>query len=843
MIYIIDIETNGLLSDMLDYSSFPYKLRSDAKLWCVVIRNYKNDKVVTLVKDEITKERLAFELKDATYIVAHNGIKFDFLTLKLFGVFDYEVGYIDKPDLLFQNKVTFIDTLILSRLFNPSRYGGHSLDAWGERLKEPKSDFRQLCIDKGYIDSKSPKGEEFKNFVPEMVDYCIQDTKVNAILLTELSVVKKEWDWWDNAIKKENKLADLGVKREHLGFAFDKEKAVELVKDLTSKMKVLEDRVNPILPPKKLNATEQSFYTPPKNQLSYSKVKETTPPKNQLKKDGSISSSMENFMLKNNVVFKDGFLFFEGRNYDFPLLTPLVNEPTPSETMYNFAEKVGGEIKNNKFMFQGVEYKLPMECKPIIKELKSSINDLDHVKKHLINLGWNPSEWKVRDLTKDAKKQSISYDKRIKALERWLDETFEKGKYKTHRLKELGMHDRDSIFHTLSEKLKDDFPVRVPTSPSVRVGLEKELCPHLESLGDKVSFAKDFTLYLTYKHRKTSLAGGDIEDMDFDEEAPNTGLLSIYREDDGRVPTAAIEIGAQSNRFRHIGVVNVPRVSSTYGYEMRSLFGCGEDAIFFGWDMSSLENRIMAHYVMKYPKGKELANEFIGDKPNDFHSLQAKRLGLDRNTCKSVNYGILYGSQVSKIMNMLSVSKQRATEVFNGFWDNAVALKSLKDILELYWEKTGQKYIKAIDGRKIITRSKHSLLNALFQSGGVILTKYTEVYLGQYLEEANLCIDCFEGKPDVATMISMHDELAMYCNPKLFKFKTFETEDEAKDFISKWEGEQLSAIGHGKKYFVCLPSVVSRSIQKAIDTTESRLKMNVNFGYEYMLGSNWAQCH
>ena len=36
---VIDIETNNLLADMLDYSSLPYKLHKNAILWCVVIRD------------------------------------------------------------------------------------------------------------------------------------------------------------------------------------------------------------------------------------------------------------------------------------------------------------------------------------------------------------------------------------------------------------------------------------------------------------------------------------------------------------------------------------------------------------------------------------------------------------------------------------------------------------------------------------------------------------------------------------------------------------------------------------------------------------------------------------
>ena len=39
-------------------------------------------------------------------------------------------------------------------------------------------------------------------------------------------------------------------------------------------------------------------------------------------------------------------------------------------------------------------------------------------------------EFKVRDLTKDSKKQNLSYQKRVEALDRWLEQTFTEEKYK-----------------------------------------------------------------------------------------------------------------------------------------------------------------------------------------------------------------------------------------------------------------------------------------------------------------------------------------------------------------------------------------------------------------------------
>ena len=60
-------------------------------------------------------------LRDATLIIAHNGIFFDFPVL----------------NRLWKTKITRkkgYDTLVVSRLLEPTREKGHSLDAWGEEI-------------------------------------------------------------------------------------------------------------------------------------------------------------------------------------------------------------------------------------------------------------------------------------------------------------------------------------------------------------------------------------------------------------------------------------------------------------------------------------------------------------------------------------------------------------------------------------------------------------------------------------------------------------------------------------------------------------------------------------
>lgn len=709
--WVLDLESSGLLADMLDYSVFPYKLKADAKLWCVVIRNVHTNEVRKAVKEEITKQWLKENLKGCQFLIQHNGIKFDLITLWLFGVFEYRIGYLDEPDTLFGEEVKIIDTLILSRLLNPDRLGNHSLHSWGERTKTNKIDFRQVCIDKGYIKKSDPKGAEFKQYVPEMLDYCIGDTDTNSKTFIALVEEMGGYKGWQQAIKQENKLADLAVRRESLGFWFDKDLAVKCVEDLTIKMQELTDKVNPLLPPKPMTKGELSNFTPPNTQFL---------------KNGTPSTHIVKFATRIG-----GFI--EELKSDNDILEYYIN------------------LENNRFK---LPYKLPLKT-----HTEADISNLDHVKMTLIDLAWIPTEWSERDLTKDSKKISLSYEKRVTATERWFKETME-GKYKKLRLEiaceTFKVKDPENLLEAIKKKLGTDFPVRVPTSPKVRVGVEKDLCPHLIKLGEKVDFANDFALFLTYKHRKSSIAGGEIEDMDFDADTPNSGFLSMYREIDGRVPTPAIEIGASSNRYRHIGVANIARASSVYGKEMRSLFGCGKGALQTAYDFSSLEARIQSHYCMKYSGGAELAKELLASKPNDIHTLTGIRLGLDRDSAKSVNYMLVYGGKIPKVKKMLAVTEERAKEIYNGFWDSLLALKELREAVEKYWDSNGQDHVPGIDGRLIRTRSKHSLLNGIFQSGGVIAAKYVNIYSMQYIEEQGYNIDVFEAPPDVCEMIAYH---------------------------------------------------------------------------------------
>lgn len=784
----LDIESSGLLAQMVDFSSQPYKLNSEARIWCISLTDVNTFETKNLTGTEITRESVEDLLSGYNIIVCHNGHKFDLVVLQLFNLIDYSIGYMGEKDLLFGREVRFLDTLIMSRLINPDRLGGHGLASWGERVGEQKTNYYQELIDKGVIDKDFPKDQLFTFFDPLMVSYCDQDTVVTAKTYLQLLQDYKGYNGWAKALQQEHKLADLAIRRESLGFYFDKDLALKNLDFLSNKMEELSNIVTPLLPKKPLNKGELSDYTAPKNQF---------------KADGSLTSHMVKFI-----------------------------------------QRMGAEYDEDRQMiiYNGHHFSLPL-TEPLETERIATIDDLDVVKEYLIELGWNPTEWSERDLTKDSKKQNLPLAKRQVALKKYVEETLG-GKYKKQRLELLGATEENLERH-LMKNISGNRNVKVFTTPHVRVGVTKELCPNLIKLGDIVSFAKDFAEYTTYKHRKNSIAGGDTDEMDFDTEVPNTGYLANVRESDGRIPTPAIEVGAATNRYKHIAVANIPRTSSLFGHEMRALFGCGEGYVQFGFDYASLEARIEGNFVMDYEGGKELAESLLAEKPNDIHSLTAIKNNIPRDDAKSVNYAILYGASANKFVKMLGFTKSQAEEFYKNYWDNNPALKQLKEDKEKEWLQSGKKFITSIDGRRINIRSQHSILNALFQSAGVICAKYVLVKFFKKIESLGYATDVFKSKVEVAEMISYHDECQFAVKTDMFNFEVFDTEEEAEQFKDNWGGDQLGGIQKGKnnKYYITLPNIISQTITESIAEVEREFDMKVSLGCEYVVGRNWADCH
>ena len=777
MRFVIDIESSNLLQKGLDYTSMPYKLKPDYAVYCIVIRHVDSSAVKTLVGDEITKENLQHALRKCTELIGHNIVSFDLPVLSLLGLLDYKIGFPGKQTTLFGKQVKITDTLLLSKLLNADRFGGHSLEAWGKRLGNYKGDFK-----------------DFSKFTQEMLDYCIQDTAVNVDIFKALEGEQGGHDW-TVPYSMEVKLADLTLKQELFGFSFDLDLAKNNIEELTKTMQDIAVKVDPILPPKQMPKTEAAYYIPPKIKF---------------KKDGTVSAVFQKFL-----------------------------------------DKLGASLSEDRkfILYEGKEFPVTYE-EPLKSETSATIEDIDVVKSYLLSLGWKPVEVKERDITKNLDKTVKKPPEVLEAIERYIKQTegslfkklrhdhleIEEGQLRAYLMKVFN----ETKPQTKYGKMQAQKPIFLPTTPKLTVGVEKEICPNLIELGEKAEFVKDVVHYYTYRHRKNSIAGGVLDE----DGEPITGFISAVRED-GRIPTPADTLGANTGRYRHKLVCNVPRVSSLYGEPMRALFGSGKGLYQLGFDFASLEARIMGHYVIPYKDGTSLAEALVAEKPNDIHSINARKLGIDRSAAKGFSYAAIYGAQPKKLAKMLGITEEEGKRLFNEYWDAVPALKELKQSVEKEWEQTGKKHIKGLDGRLLKTRSKHSLINVLFQSGGAIAAKWSSVLIAEYLAERNLLGNPFEHTKEDAKvwfMIAYHDECQFAVHPSLMKVKVFSTEDEAKAFSKTTEGS--SAIGHGSKgYYVGLKTVPVEAIASGIKQACQDMQLHVDLGFEWIPGTTWAQCH
>ena len=278
---------------------------------------------------------------------------------------------------------------------------------------------------------------------------------------------------------------------------------------------------------------------------------------------------------------------------------------------------------------------------------------------------------------------------------------------------------------------------------------------------------------------------------------------------------------------------------------MREIFGAAEGTYQIGCDASGLEARVEAHYTLPYKGGKDYAKALLSEKPHDVHTLNSKKLGISRDEAKTLKYACSYGAQPPKIAKQMGWTLEHAEQVFEDFWEAALPLKLLKERVAQYWKTKGErKFIKGIDGRKLMARSEHSLVNLLFQSCGVIIMKQAAVILDRWLARKGYLFDPFRDssfKGKAAQMIHYHDEYQFQVCPTLVELKEFDSEEEAKEFSI--EGKRMSDLSHvGDKVWRGY-SPVGEQMSKAISLAAEYYGMRVPFDGDYKIGTNWKECH
>ena len=195
---IFDIETDGL----------------DAKVIHVLVA-----KQVGVEGNYVIRSPKAFAkfAEGVTEWIAHNGIGFDIPVIeKLWG---YKIPL---------SKTT--DTLVLSRLFDPQRKGGHSLKIWGERLGDFKDEF-----------------SDWSAYSEEMKEYCKQDVHVTELLYEHL--MKEGSKFSKKSIRLEHAVHFIMCEQEKHGFEINQELAQEIYTVCLKETQRIENEIKEFMVP------------------------------------------------------------------------------------------------------------------------------------------------------------------------------------------------------------------------------------------------------------------------------------------------------------------------------------------------------------------------------------------------------------------------------------------------------------------------------------------------------------------------------------------------------------------------------------------------------------------
>jgi DNA polymerase I len=239
-----DIETNGF-----DLGN------TEVHCICAMLDN-KEDTVYNFLGEDNVRQFKEWLLSEGVReIVGHNIIGFDIPVMFLVGGFQWDFAV--------------RDTLVLSRLANPSLDGGHSLRNWGNKLGNFKDDYEG----------------GWEEFNIDMLKYCQQDVRVTKAVHKRLSMQLRDVD--EQAINLEHEVFRIIKKQEENGMLINEVKAYELMAELKERVLEIVEKV-------------QNVFTPLPTWVSLNELK------NPKRKDGSNSVAYQKQLDRGGHTNEDG---------------------------------------------------------------------------------------------------------------------------------------------------------------------------------------------------------------------------------------------------------------------------------------------------------------------------------------------------------------------------------------------------------------------------------------------------------------------------------------------------------------------------------------------------------
>ena len=184
-------------------------------IWCCVTQD-----IDTLeLRTHTAPESLELLLHEYDAVAGHNIIGFDAPVLES----AWGINLVGKE---------LVDTLVLSRLYSPSRDGGHSLESWGKQFNYPKGDFTDY--DGGLSQ--------------EMIDYCVRDVELTTKVLKWLEFNLDKEGFSAYCRELEHEVTKILTEQQRTGFKLDVNAANTLYAQLCFKMNDIEQQLQAVFP-------------------------------------------------------------------------------------------------------------------------------------------------------------------------------------------------------------------------------------------------------------------------------------------------------------------------------------------------------------------------------------------------------------------------------------------------------------------------------------------------------------------------------------------------------------------------------------------------------------------
>lgn len=169
------------------------------RLWCCVAKDLDSGEVFKYPPNKI-EEGLEL-LSSYGVIIGHNICTFDVpLIQKLYPGWEYK---------------KLRDTLVMSKLFDPERRSGHSLESYGEQFNRAK-----------------PTHEDWTRFSEEMLYRCSEDVEINCMAYDYLvGRFGVGWNWFDSLNLEQEFALDQGL-QELAGVDINHDLALRLVEEI-----------------------------------------------------------------------------------------------------------------------------------------------------------------------------------------------------------------------------------------------------------------------------------------------------------------------------------------------------------------------------------------------------------------------------------------------------------------------------------------------------------------------------------------------------------------------------------------------------------------------------------